>query len=79
MIHSEIHSSRGRDDAVVQTPTDVYIFEFKFNKTAKEALDQIKTNDYAGKYRASSKAITAIGVSFNAEQRAIDGWEEEPG
>lgn len=79
MIQSEIHSSRGRADAVVQTPTDVYIFEFKFNKTAKEALDQIKTNDYAGKYRASGKAITAIGVNFNAEERAIDGWEEEPG
>jgi Predicted AAA-ATPase/PD-(D/E)XK nuclease superfamily len=78
MIQSEVHSSRGHADAVVQTPTDVYIFEFKFNKTAKEALDQIKTNDYVGKYRASGRAITAIGVNFNAQERTIDGWEEAP-
>ncbi|NJN33737.1 MAG: AAA family ATPase [Saprospiraceae bacterium] len=31
-VNSEVHSSRGHADAVVQTQTDVYIFEFKFNK-----------------------------------------------
>lgn len=77
-IDSEVHySSRGHADSVVQTPTDVYIFEFKFNKTAQEALDQIKNNDYAGKYRASGKKITAIGVNFNSDQKGMDGWLEE--
>jgi hypothetical protein len=75
-VNSEVHSSQGRADAVVQTLTDVYIFEFKFNKTAQEALDQITKQDYAGKYQASGKTITGIGVNFNSVERTIDGWLE---
>ncbi|MDZ7878989.1 MAG: AAA family ATPase [Saprospiraceae bacterium] len=76
-IQSEVHSSQGHADSVVETPTDVFLFEFKFNKTADAALIQIEENDYAGKYRASGKAITAIGVNFNAEVRGIDDWKEK--
>jgi GNAT superfamily N-acetyltransferase len=78
-VNSEVHSSRGHADSVVQTLTDVYIFEFKFNKTAKEGLDQIKNQDYAAPYRASDKLITGIGVNFNSDKdkRGIDDWIEE--
>ena len=73
---SEVHSYLGRADVVVETQSDVYIFEFKFNKTAQEAIDQILKNDYSGKYKASGKIITAIGVNFNGEKRGIDEWLE---
>ncbi len=76
-ISSEVHSSKGQADAVVQTLTDVYIFEFKFNKTADEALKQIKKQNYAVKYRASGKKITAIGVNFSSAGKEIDDWIEE--
>jgi hypothetical protein len=76
-ISSEVHSSKGQADAVVQTLTDVYIFEFKFNKTADEALQQIKKKNYAAKYRPSGRTITAIGVNFNSTDREIDDWVEE--
>ena len=76
MAQSEVHSSRGRADAVVQTDTDVYIFEFKFNKTAQEAIDQIHKNKYAAKYVASGKTITGIGVNFNNDLKEIDDWVE---
>jgi hypothetical protein len=75
-VDSEVHSSQGRADAVVQTATDVFIFEFKFNKTAEEAADQIQKKQYGDKYRASNKTITGIGVNFNADTRQIDGWLE---
>ena len=83
--NSEVHSSHGtsrnnregRADAVVQTLTDVYLFEFKFNKTAQEALDQIKNKKYADKYRASGKTLTGIGVNFNSTEKKIDDWLEE--
>ncbi len=75
-VNSEVHSSQGHADAVVQTLTDVYIFEFKFNKTAQEGLDQIKKTDYAGKYRASDKVITGIGVNFSSGNKIIDDWLE---
>ena len=76
-VNSEVHSSQGHADAVVQTLTDVYIFEFKFNKTAQKAIDQIKTTDYDGKYRASDKVITGIGVNFSSDKKTIDDWLEE--
>ncbi len=70
-IQSEVHSSRGRADAIVETQTDVYIFEFKFNKTAEAALEQIQKKNYAAKYRASGKTITGIGVNFDNEKRRL--------
>ncbi len=73
-VDSEVHSSRGRADCIVQTQTHVYIFEFKYNKTGKAAFDQILKKGYADKYRASGKTITGIGVSFNGRKKAITGW-----
>jgi PD-(D/E)XK nuclease superfamily len=76
-IQSEVHSAHGRADAVVQTDTDVFIFEFKFKESADAALEQIKNNGYADKYRASSKAITGIGVNFSDQKRTIEDWKTE--
>ena len=78
-VNSEVHSSQGHADSVVETLTDVYIFEFKFNKTAEEGLVQIKKQDYAGKYRATGKVITGIGVNFNSDKdkKKIDEWAVE--
>ena len=75
-VHSEVHSSQGRADAVVETLTDVYIFEFKFNKTAQEAIDQIHKKKYAAKYQASGKTITGIGVNFISAQKSVSEWLE---
>jgi hypothetical protein len=76
-ITSEVHSSQGQADAVVQTLTDVFIFEFKFNATAKEAIGQIHKQQYAAKYRASGRPITGIGLNFNSTKKEIDEWIEE--
>jgi Predicted AAA-ATPase/PD-(D/E)XK nuclease superfamily len=77
-IESEPHLSNGRADVVVQTPQYIYIFEFKFNKNAEDALAQIKTKDYADKYRATGKPIMGIGVNFNKTKKKIVGWLAEP-
>jgi hypothetical protein len=77
MIQSEVHSAHGRADAVVQTDTDVFIFEFKFNETADAALQQIRDIQYAEKYRASGKSITGIGVNFSDKKRTIEDWKTE--
>jgi hypothetical protein len=75
-VSSEVHSSIGRADAVVETANDVFIFEFKFNKTAKEAIEQIKKKNYAGKYKLSNKKILGVGVNFNNDEKQIDDWLE---
>lgn len=77
-ILSEAHSSWGRADAVVETPTAVYLFEFKFNQTAQAALTQLRANGYGEKYRSSGKVLTAIGVNFSADSRSVDDWLTEP-
>ncbi|MEY4935490.1 MAG: hypothetical protein RIS64_1849 [Bacteroidota bacterium] len=76
-IQSEVHSAHGRADAVVQTDTDVFIFEFKFKETADVALQQIRDKGYADKYRASGKSITGIGVNFSDQKRTIEDWKTE--
>jgi Predicted AAA-ATPase/PD-(D/E)XK nuclease superfamily len=73
-VNSEVRSSFGRADAVVQTLTDIFIFEFKFNKTAQEAFDQIIDTKYADKYSTSGKRITGIGVNFSSTERGINEW-----
>ena len=73
-VESEPHLSMGRADVVVQTPQYIYIFEFKFNQTAEEAIAQIKEKGYADKYRAAEKPIFCIGVNFNEAKKQIDGW-----
>jgi hypothetical protein len=54
--------------------THIYIFEFKFNKTADEAFQQIIERGYARKYKLSNKIIIGIGVNFNRKERVSDTW-----
>ncbi|WP_425422401.1 AAA family ATPase [Phaeodactylibacter xiamenensis] len=74
---SEVHSARGRADAVVQMPQTIYIFEFKIHQTATEALQQIRERDYAQRFRSSGKRVLGIGVHFDGQERRIAGWEVE--
>jgi hypothetical protein len=73
-IDSEVHTSKGRADSIVQTKTHIYIFEFKFNKTAEEAFKQITAQSYDRKYKLSNKIIVGIGVNFNRKERVSDPW-----
>ena len=73
-VQSEVHTSHGRADSVVQTATHVYVFEFKYNKSGKTAFDQIIKKGYADTYRASGKNIIGIGVNFSEKKKAITGW-----
>jgi Predicted AAA-ATPase/PD-(D/E)XK nuclease superfamily len=73
-IDSEVSTSFGRADSVVQTDSHIYVFEFKYNRSGKAAFDQITNNNYADKYRATGKTIIGIGVNFSHITRKINGW-----
>jgi Predicted AAA-ATPase/PD-(D/E)XK nuclease superfamily len=73
-IDSEVSTSFGRADSVVTTDSHIYVFEFKYNRSGKAAFDQITKNNYADKYRATSKTIIGIGVNFSHITRKINGW-----
>ena len=76
----EVKTNDGRIDMVVDLPSDIYIVEFKLDRPAAEAMEQIKGKDYAGKYALSKKRTTLIGLSFSSEKRTIveDLAEELP-
>ena len=76
---AEVHSSRGRADAVVKTPKFVYVFEFKLKGTAGQALQQIEEKGYALPYAAEGRQVIKVGVEFSAEKRNVERWmvEEE--
>jgi len=74
---AEYHTSQGRIDMTMETADYVYIFEFKFEKSAEEALQQIKDNNYAEPFRASGKKIFLIGANFNNTQRNIERYVVE--
>jgi hypothetical protein len=76
-VESEVNTSKGRMDAVVQTDSHVYIFEFKIKKTAAIAFQQILDKKYADKYRMFQRTIIGIGVNFDIENKCIDDWKME--
>lgn len=71
-ITPELQSSKGRADAVVETDSAVYIFEFKYGKSAKAALKQIEAKGYANPYVSSTRKIVTVGVSYNSRTGVIE-------
>lgn len=60
----ERHSYKGRSDLEVLTPDYVYLFEFKYNKSLQDAMQQIYSRDYAGRYGKDSRTVWLIGANF---------------
>ena len=64
-------------DTVVKTPQFIYVFEFKVDKPAQEALDQINSKEYALPFDAEGRKLYKVGVSFSSETRKIAEWKQE--
>lgn len=73
----EVSTQRGRIDAVVQTNTHIYIFEFKKNRKASIALEQVYDRAYMEHFALSKKEIILIGVAFNLQKRGVSDWVME--
>ncbi|MBQ8126753.1 MAG: PD-(D/E)XK nuclease domain-containing protein, partial [Kiritimatiellae bacterium] len=67
----EVQTNEWRIDLVAKTPGDIYIVEFKLDRPAAEAMEQIKGRDYAGKYALDGRRVTLVGISFSSEKRTI--------
>ena len=73
-IDSEVKSANGRADAVVETSNTIFIFEFKLNGTAEQALTQIDAKGYLIPYQASGKTLVKVGVEFDKATRNLGRW-----
>ena len=71
---AEVRSACGRADAVVKTPKYIYVFEFKLNGTAEQALQQIDDKGYLIPYLSDGREVVKVGVEFSAATRNISRW-----
>lgn len=71
-VLGEVHSSKGRADAVLELPDAVVVFEFKYDHTAESALEQAEEKLYAGPFMNENRPIYLVGVNYNSQERNID-------
>ena len=76
-VSSEVITSKGRIDLVVEFEEKIYIIEFKCNQSAKAGIKQIKNKGYAEKYGQTNKKLILMGINFRSENKNIEQWEIE--
>jgi hypothetical protein len=73
-VYHEKETSKGRADCVVETPKYVYIFEYKLDHPASEAIAQINEKGYAAEYASDPRKVYKIGCSFSSETGTISDF-----
>lgn len=73
---NEKRQAIGRVDCIIELKDYVYIFEFKLDGSADEALRQIEEKNYAKPYLADKRQIISIGVNFSSETMTVEEWKE---
>ncbi len=76
-VFAEVKTNRGRIDAVLELKDRIFLFEFKLDRNAEEALQQIKDHEYYQKYRLQPKLITLVGANFDSTKRKVSEWKYE--
>ena len=71
----EMHTFTGRIDCKVETDKFIYLFEFKRDRSADEALKQIDDKSYSLPFAADQRTLYKIGVSFDSEKRILSDWK----
>ena len=71
---TEIHSAGGRCDMILMTSDYIYIFEFKIDGSAKNAISQIKEKGYMHPYMIDPRKKVLIGAVFSTVTRTLDSW-----
>ena len=74
-VSSEESSAKGRSDIVLRMPKGIYVIELKYDRSAKEAMEQIERRDYARKYELDSRPITKVAINFSSLNRNIADWQ----
>ena len=70
----EVQNGNGRSDAVVWQNDVIYIFEFKMDGSAKEAIEQINSQNYPIAYKNDGRKIKKIGVNYSSSEKQLTEW-----
>jgi Predicted AAA-ATPase/PD-(D/E)XK nuclease superfamily len=71
---AEVPGLRGRSDAVLKTPSQVYVIEFKLDQSAQKAIDYLREKGYAEKHRHDGRPVLLLGINFSRKKRVVDDW-----
>ena len=71
----EKQNSKGKADIIIESDNDIYIFEFKVDGTADEALKQIEDKQYALPYLTDPRPLHKIGVTISSQTRTVAEWK----
>ena len=74
-VEAEGQTADGRFDIALKMQDAIYILEFKFNKTAREATEQILTKDYSVRFAADPRPVLAVGLNISEDRRTIESYE----
>lgn len=74
-VEAEGQTSDGRFDIALKLADAIYILEFKIDKTAEEAVQQILTKGYATRFAADPRPVFAVGLNISPDQRTIDRYK----
>ncbi|MBR1933005.1 MAG: AAA family ATPase [Prevotella sp.] len=74
-VEAEGQTSDGRFDIALKLQEAIYILEFKFNRTAEEATEQILKKDYAVRFAADPRPVYAVGLNISQDYRTIEQYE----
>ncbi len=73
-VDTEFKTATGRVDCVVKTDDAIYVFEFKYNRCAAEALAQIDERGYMLPFEADGRKLYKVGVNFSEDTQTIEEW-----
>lgn len=62
---------------VVEFPDRVFLREFKCERNARAALEQIHEKRYADMFAQKGKKRILMGIDFRPGNRSVGGWETE--
>ncbi|MFK7949706.1 MAG: AAA family ATPase [Saprospiraceae bacterium] len=76
-VKAEVQHNKGRVDLIAEVENFIYLMEFKLDGTSTNAIEQIKSREYAATYQSATKKVFLVGVNFSNEDRNVEDYEVE--
>lgn len=76
-VQCEVAKHKGRLDAILELDQYIYIMEFKLDKSANSAIQQIKEQGYIESYLEKGKEVILLGISFDSTIKNVSDWTTE--
>ena len=76
-VRAEEQTADGRIDITLKLDDAIYIIEFKYDKTAEMAVNQIHKKDYAVLFSTDKRPVYAIGLNIDSGKCSIESYKIE--